>query len=137
MKKIIYIFLGLGLLFGCNKEQNVLDDINGNWEIKGFIITDYEGLQYEGTAEGNFEINSASKTYVFNLAYTTNLTEGTYNYTGNFTLIDNNKTIQLNYLKPTNELYTFKFNVIYASKEYLKLEYWDESYRLNTLLFAR
>ena len=78
MKKSARLLILLLIVFACNKEQNVLDDINGSWKIKSFSLTDNEGI-----------------------------------------------------------IYTFEFKLIYASKDYLKIEYWDESYRLNTLLYSR
>lgn len=137
MKKLVrYIFILL-ILFACNKEQVLLEEINGTWKIDGFSITDNEGLRYEGLADGQLTINSSENKYLFQLNYQTFLVSNTYNYNGDFSLINNNKSLQLNHLKSTNETYTFEFKLKYASKDYLKIEYWDESYRLNTLLFKR
>lgn len=138
MIKALQITLLSLLLLACHKEQNLLDDINGAWKINGVALTDGEGIRYEGTTTvGHLNFNSNSKTYTFNLNYSTSFVSNNYNFNGTFTLSSDNKIVQLNYLKPSNELYSFEFKLIYASKDYLKIEYWDESYRLNTLLFSR
>lgn len=138
MIKSLQITLILLVLLACNKEQTLLDELNGAWKINGVTLTDSEGIRYEGTITvGQLNINSNSKTYTFNLNYATSIMSNNYNFDGAFTLSSDNKIVQLNYLKPSNELYSFEFKLIYASKDYLKIEYWDESYRLNTLLFSR
>jgi hypothetical protein len=138
MIKALQIALIFTLLLDCNKEQTLLDELNGAWKINGVTLTDSEGIRYEGTTTvGQLNFNSNSKTYTFNLNYSTSFVSNNYNFNGKFTLSSDNRTVQLNYLKPSNELYSFEFKLIYASKDYLKIEYWDESYRLNTLLFSR
>jgi hypothetical protein len=138
MIKVLQIALILMLLLACNKEQTLLDELNGAWKINGVTLTDSEGIRYEGTTTvGQLNFNSNSKTYTFNLKYNTSFVSNNYNFNGTFTLSSDNKTVHLNYLKTSNELYSFEFKLIYASKDYLKIEYWDESYRLNTLLFSR
>jgi hypothetical protein len=138
MIKVLQIALILMLLLACNKEQTLLDELNGAWKINGVTLTDSEGIRYEGTTTvGQLNFNSNSKTYTFNLKYNTSFVSNNYNFNGKFTLSSDNKTVHLNYLKPSNELYSFEFKLIYASNDYLKIEYWDESYRLNTLLFSR
>jgi hypothetical protein len=138
MIKALQIALIFTLLLACNKEQTLLDELNGAWKINGVTLTDSEGIRYEGTTTvGQLNFNSNSKTYTFNLNYSTSFVSNNYNFNGKFTLSSDNRTVQLNYLKPSNELYSFEFKLIYASKDYLKIEYWDESYRLNTLLFSR
>lgn len=138
MIKVLQIALIFMLLLACNKEQTLLDELNGAWKINGVTLTDSEGIRYEGTTTvGQLNFNSNSKTYTFNLKYNTSFVSNNYNFNGTFTLSSDNKTVYLNYLKPSNELYSFEFKLIYASKDYLKIEYWDESYRLNTLLFSR
>jgi hypothetical protein len=138
MIKLLQISLIFLLLLACNKEQTLLDDINGTWKINGVSLTDSEGIRYEGSAlAGQLTFNSNSKTYTFNLNYSTSIVSSTFNYSGTFLLSSDSKVVQLKYLKPSNELYSFEFKLIYASKDYLKIEYWDESYRLNTLLFSR
>lgn len=138
MIKVLQIALIFMLLLACNKEQTLLDELNGAWKINGVTLTDSEGIRYEGTTTvGQLNFNSNSKTYTFNLKYNTSFVSNNYNFNGTFTLSSDNKTVHLNYLKPSNELYSFEFKLIYASKDYLKIEYWDESYRLNTLLFSR
>lgn len=138
MIKVLQIALILMLLLACNKEQTLLDELNGAWKINGVTLTDSEGIRYEGTTTvGQLNFNSNSKTYTFNLKYNTSFVSNNYNFNGTFTLSSDNKTVHLNYLKPSNELYSFEFKLIYASNDYLKIEYWDESYRLNTLLFSR
>lgn len=138
MIKSLQIILILLVLLACNKEQTLLDELNGAWKVNGVTLTDSEGIRYEGTITvGQLNFNSNSKTYTFNLNYATSIMSNNYNFDGTFTLSSDNKIVQLNYLKPSNELYSFEFKLIYASKDYLKIEYWDESYRLNTLLFSR
>ena len=138
MIKALQIALIFTLLLACNKEQTLLEELNGAWKINGVTLTDSEGIRYEGTTTvGQLNFNSNSKTYSFNLNYSTSFVSNNYNFNGTFTLSSDNRTVQLNYLKPSNELYSFEFKLIYASKDYLKIEYWDESYRLNTLLFSR
>lgn len=138
MIKVLQIALIFMLLLACNKEQTLLDELNGAWKINGVTLTDSEGIRYEGTTTvGQLNFNSNSKTYTFNLKYNTSFVSNNYNFNGTFTLSSDNKTVHLNYLKPSNELFSFEFKLIYASKDYLKIEYWDESYRLNTLLFSR
>ncbi len=138
MIKVLQIALIFMLLLACNKEQTLLDELNGAWKINGVTLTDSEGIRYEGTTTvGQLNFNSNSKTYTFNLKYNTSFVSNNYNFNGTFTLSSDNKTVHLNYLKTSNELYSFEFKLIYASKDYLKIEYWDESYRLNTLLFSR
>jgi hypothetical protein len=138
MIKALQIALIFTLLLACNKEQTLLDELNGAWKINGVTLTDSEGIRYEGTTTvGQLNFNSNSKTYTFNLNYSTSFVSNNYNFNGTFTLSSDNRIVQLNYLKPSNELYSFEFKLIYASKDYLKIEYWDESYRLNTLLFSR
>jgi len=78
-----------------------------------------------------------SETYSTNVTYETTILNDSFNYSGHFKLIKNNESLELTYIKPTTEIYTFEFKLIYASKDYLKIEYWDESYRLNTLLYSR
>ncbi|MEY4522914.1 MAG: hypothetical protein RIT10_2099 [Bacteroidota bacterium] len=138
MIKALQIALIFMLLLACNKEQTLLEELNGAWKINGVTLTDSEGIRYEGTTTvGQLNFDSNSKTYTFNLNYSTSFVSNNYNFNGTFTLSSDNRTVQLNYLKPSNELYSFEFKLIYASKDYLKIEYWDESYRLNTLLFSR
>ncbi len=137
MKKSAHLLILLLIVFACNKEQNVLDDINGSWKIKSFSLTDNEGIRHEGNAKGELTINSSSETYSTNVTYETTILSDSFNYSGHFKLIKNNESLKLTYIKPTTEIYTFEFKLIYASKDYLKIEYWDESYRLNTLLYSR
>ena len=138
MIKSLQIALIFMLLLACNKEQTLLDDLNGTWKINGVSLTDSEGIRYEGSViAGQLTINSNSKTYTFNLNYSTSIVSNTFNYSGTFSLSSDSKIVQLKYLKPSNELYSYEFKLIYASKDYLKIEYWDESYRLNTLLYSR
>lgn len=137
MKKTIYFLLISLFLLSCDKEKSLLEDINGNWILNGFSITDNEGIRYEGTSNGTFTINSSAKKYSIQLNYETVLLNDSYNYAGDFQLIKNNESMELTYIDSTNEIYTFEFKLIYASKDYLKIEYWDKSYRLNTLLLSR
>lgn len=138
MIKALQIALIFLLLLACNKDQTLLDELNGAWKINGVTLTDSEGIRYEGTTTvGQLNFNSNSKTYTFNLNYNTSFVSNSYNFSGMFTLSSDNNIVQLNYIKPSNELYSFEFKLIYASKDYLKIEYWDESYRLNTLLLSR
>ena len=74
MVKSLQIALIFLLLLACNKEQTLLDELNGTWKINGVSLTDSEGIRYEGSViAGQLTINSNSKTYTFNLNYSTSI----------------------------------------------------------------
>lgn len=144
MRVISFFLIGFILLFvSCDKQKQTAKNLEGEWEIISYKLTDIEGMSEYATVQGSLIFDYCTDvavpcSYSINITHVFPSSTGSTINNGTYQVIEKGDFMDVTTLDQNNVITsTYKYRILTQTRTDLQLEYGDSLSRIHSFIFQK